>query len=155
MECRKVSHHELWAEARNNGMHEVRWGAHQGDVVDVVQQVGDAVSIFINKEIRVTTGGREGELVKIHSKPLVPCTGSLLHAIEGLLQAIDRRDQVQRGRWSQEAAGSRRCPKVHRGERHSWCQDVGSSTTTRRRCWGCHGSFVAYRGGGAPIKHKF
>lgn len=57
---------------------EIRRGGRQDDVVDVEQQVGNAISIFINKERRIIGGGCEGELMKIRSKPLVPHVGSLI-----------------------------------------------------------------------------
>jgi hypothetical protein len=71
----------------------------QDDVIDVEWQVGEVVSIFINKERRITGGGREVELAKIHSKPLVPRAGRLFQAVEGLLQQTD----MIRCRWVDEA----------------------------------------------------
>jgi hypothetical protein len=97
----KVSHRELRAEARSDVTQEVQRGGRQVDVVDVEQQVGDVVSIFINKETRITSRGREGELTKIRDKLLVPHVGSLLHAVEGLLQQtyMIRCKWVDEARW--------------------------------------------------------
>ena len=57
--------------------------------------------MFINKEIHITDGGREVEPTKICGKPLVPRVGSLLQAVEKLLQQTE----MNMCRWVDETRG--------------------------------------------------
>jgi hypothetical protein len=80
----EVRHGELRVESISEALKECWCRGSQHDVVDVQQQVGDTVSIFVDKERRVRCRGEKVKVAEVGGEALVPSARCLLQAIEGL-----------------------------------------------------------------------
>jgi hypothetical protein len=66
-------------------LEQLRCRGGENDVVDVQQEVREVGAVSIDEEGHIRLRGDEAEMMSIMSKPLVPCSRSLLEAIERLV----------------------------------------------------------------------
>jgi hypothetical protein len=76
MEVPKVCHGELRVKKSDEALKKIRRRGGEDDVVDVEEQVGETLTLFVEGD--VGGGGGEPELAYVRGEPLVPCPGSLL-----------------------------------------------------------------------------
>jgi hypothetical protein len=82
--CRspKFPHGELRVEARGDVLQKGRRGSSEDDVVDVEKQVGDTITVFVNKEGCVGRQSHEAELTNVRGESLVPSAWCLLQTVQ-------------------------------------------------------------------------
>jgi len=68
---------------------QLRKQCHEDDVIDIEEQVGDAVAIFVHKERGIGLAPSEANDADVFGEPLVPSSAHLLESIHGLLQLAD------------------------------------------------------------------
>lgn len=86
MKGTKVGHRKLRVEVIGDAMKKSWCGSRGYNIVDVEEQVGDRVSIIVDKERRVRGGGCEAEATNVRGEAMIPGAGCLFAAVERLLE---------------------------------------------------------------------
>jgi len=81
VEVPEIHHGELQVEAHGNVLQLGR-GCSEDDVVNVEEQVGDTVTVFVNKEGCVGRRCCKAKLTEVRGESLVPGTWCLLQTVE-------------------------------------------------------------------------
>jgi hypothetical protein len=89
MKIPEIGHGELRVQALGEATKKRGRRGSQDDVDEVQQQVGDAVTRFVNKEGWIRSRDSETDLLNVAGESLVPSPGRLLESVEGLLQETD------------------------------------------------------------------
>ena len=88
-EVPEVCHGELGVKQPSEVLEKPVAGGGDDDVVNVQEYVGDVAVVVVDEERHIRLRGDKAESMYVESEPLVPGSGSLLEAVQRLVEPAD------------------------------------------------------------------